>query len=167
MGRAIIFPDHFFTQPFSELLRKEAHPRNRLRLLAMVHLQEGHTLTAVATMVKVHWKTVQSWLQRFRTNGFEGLYESARCGAPRKINKESEQWLAAKIEQLSTDSTGGFITGKMLHQQLQDEKECACSLRTIYNALHYLGLSWISCRSQHPKSNPEQQEAYKKTLPTN
>ncbi len=115
MGRSITYPDNFFSQPFYELFRKEPHPRNRMRLLAMAHLQDGYSMQAVAKMVKVHWKTVQAWMQRFRKDSLSGLYESARSGAPRKISLEAEQWITDKINQLSTKLTGGMITGKALH----------------------------------------------------
>ena len=59
-------------------------------------------------------------------------------------------------------SVGGRITGKQLHKIVCKEFSVNCSLKTIYNTLHRLNLSWISCRSKHPKSDIEVQELYKK-----
>lgn len=147
-------------------MKKESHGRNRIRLLAMHHLQLGKSLKSVAELVRLHWTTVQAWLQRFREFGFTGLFESHRSGAPRKLQAEQESFLSDKIKKLSEDKTDGYITGKELHRMLIDKYNTKCSLKTIYNSLHRLGFSWITSRSIHPKSNTEVQNAYKKTLVT-
>ena len=74
-------------------MKHERHGRNRIRLLAMYHLQLGKTFKAISAIVKSHWKTVQSWLRRFRNDGFDGLFESHRSGTPRKINTQQESAL--------------------------------------------------------------------------
>jgi len=132
----------------------------------MYHLQLGKSLKTISEIVKSHWKTVQSWLRRFRNHGFEGLFESQRSGAPSKLDVLQESALSDKINTLSASKTGGYITGKELHSMLLEEYGAKCSLRTVYNAIHRLGFSWITSRSMHPKSNQEIQNTYKKTSPT-
>ena len=97
------------------MMKHEPHGRNRIRLLAMHHLQLGKSFKAISEIVKSHWKTVQSWLRRFRNHGFEGLFESQRSGAPRKVNALQESVLFDKINRLSESKTGGYITGKEMH----------------------------------------------------
>ncbi|WP_375358352.1 hypothetical protein [Candidatus Tisiphia endosymbiont of Neophilaenus lineatus] len=46
------------------MIKHEPHGRNRIRLLAMYHLQLGKSFKAISEIVKSHWKTVQSWLRR-------------------------------------------------------------------------------------------------------
>ena len=148
-------------------MKHESHGRNRIRLLAMYHLQLGKSFKAISEIVKSHWKTVQSWLRRFRNHGFEGLFESQRSGAPRKINTIQESALFDKINTLSESKTGGYITGKeLLHIMLLEEYGAKCALKTVYNTMHRLGFSWITSRSMHPKSNQETQNTYKKTSQT-
>lgn len=147
------------------MISNEQHGRNRVRLLAMHHLQLGKSLKAISAIIEVHWKTVQSWLRRFRDKGFEGLFESHRSGANKKLNSVQEAFIADTINKLSNSKTGGYITGKELHSMLVQSHNAQCSLRTIYNTLHRLGFSWITSRSIHPKSNQEIQDEYKKTLP--
>ena len=77
-------------------MKHERHGRNRIRLLAMYHLQLGKSFKAISEIVKSHWKTVQSWLRRFRNHGLEGLFESQRSGAPRKINAIQESALLSQ-----------------------------------------------------------------------
>ncbi len=71
------------------MMKHEGHGRNRIRLLAMHHLQLGKSFKEISAIVKSHWKTVQSWLRRFRNHGFEGLFESLLCASytsPLKTN---------------------------------------------------------------------------------
>ena len=145
-------------------MKKESHGRNRIRLLAMHHLQLGKSLKFVSELVKSHWTTVQAWLQRFRQFGFDGLFESSRSGSPRKLHTAAEDFLADKIKTLSEDKTNGYITGKELHQMLIEKYSTECCLRTVYNSLHRLGFSWITSRSVHPKASAVVQDTYKKTL---
>ncbi len=70
---------------------------------------------------------------------------------------ETEQWLHNKIIELSESTTGGYVTGKDIKLWLLKEQETQCSLKTVYNTLHRLGFSWITSRSIHPKSSPEEQ----------
>lgn len=146
-------------------MKKEPHARKRIRLLAMHHIQSGKSLRAVSELVQCHWATVQRWLKKFKEFSFEGLSESYRSGAPRKLTALQEEYLSSKIKELSEDKVNGYITGKELHQILVNQDNIQCSLRTIYNSLHRLGFSWITSRSMHPKSNAEIQDAYKKTFP--
>lgn len=129
----------------------------------MSHLQDGKTLLAVAALLKVHWKTAQSWIKRFREEGYEGLLESSRSGAPKKLNAKQETFIKEKIESLSKNAVGGYITGKDLHKMLCEQMQAKCSLRTVYNTLHRLNFSWITARSKHQHGDHERQEEYKKT----
>lgn len=122
-------------------MKHERHGRNRIRLLAMYHLQLGKSLKVTATIVMAHWKTVQSWLRRFRNHGFDGLFESHRSGASKKLNGFQESFLTDTINRLSSSKTGGYITGKELHHMLVERYGTKCSLRTVYNTMHRLGLS--------------------------
>ncbi|MDQ3654239.1 MAG: helix-turn-helix domain-containing protein, partial [Chloroflexota bacterium] len=68
----------------------------RLRARAqMVLLAAEQHLTApeIATIVRVDQETVRRWLKRYRSEGTEGLHDSPRPGAPRKVT-------AAYLEQL-------------------------------------------------------------------
>ena len=163
MGRPLILPDGFIDHNFKLMIRREPNGRNRIRLLAMHHLQSGKTLKDIAKIVDVHWNTVQSWLRRFRMSGFSGLFESPRSGAPKKITGKAELWLSEKIRILSESKTGGHITGKELQRLLFKKHGISCTLKTIYNKLHQLNYSWITSRSIHPKSSAKAQEQYKKT----
>lgn len=145
MGRSLMFPLGFQDHAFLKMMKTETNARNRVRLLAMHHLQKGKRIKEVAEIVQYHWKTVQSWLRRFREDSFCGLFESPRTGRPRKVTPEAEQWLSDKITSLSEQKTGGYITGGEIQSMLSKKYGISCALKTIYNTY----IDWILAGS-HP-----------------
>jgi len=162
MPNRLLLPENFSKYNFVELSKKEPNPRNRLRLIAMSHIQDGKTLKVVASYVKVHWKSVQRWLTDFRLGGINSLYVKTTKYKPQKLNKEIQNWINDLLESLNSNDTGGYITGKQLHNLIEKEFSINCCLRTVYNTLHRLKYSWITARSKHPKSDLEIQALYKK-----
>ena len=166
MANPILLPQNFASYDFVMMSRKEPNPKNRIRLIAMANIKDGKPLTVVADSIKVHWKTVQSWLSNFRNNGIQGLYVKTRKLKQRKLDETVEKWISEFINALNAKDTGGYITGKQLHILVEKEFSTNCCLRTIYNTLHHLNYSWISSRSKHPKSDEEVQRLYKKLSST-
>ena len=164
MARHIILPDDFHQYDFTKLARKESNPKNRVRLLSMANIKDGMTLKATSKVLKVHWKTIQSWLTNFRAHGISGLYVKTTKHKPTKLHPDVKIWISNFMKVLYSDQVGGRITGTQLLCLVKKHFSVECCLQTIYNTLHHLDLSWISCRSKHPKSDLEVQELYKKTL---
>ena len=162
MSNPIILPSNFHKYDYAKLARKESHPKNRIRLLAMANIKEGMTLEAIGKVLKVNWKTIQTWLYRFRKEGISGLYVRTTKYKPTKLGTKVEQWICDFMKALYSDPTGGSITAKQLLGLVKQHFSVECCLQTIYNTLHRLNLSWISCRSKHPKSDQEVQRLYKK-----
>ena len=112
----------------------------------------------------MHWKTLQNWLTSFRANGISGLYVKTTKHKPSKLSHDVKLWISKFMKTLYSNQIGGRITGTQLLSLVKKRFSVECCLQTIYNTLHDLNLSWISCRSKHPKSDIEVQELYKKTL---
>lgn len=162
MSNPILLPANFETYNFVAMSKKERNPRNKIRLIAMAHIQDGKTLKQTAASLKVHWNTIQTWLRNFRNFGIERLYIKPTKVKPSRISKQAEIWLVNFLTMAGSDDTGGHITGKQLQSIITKEFSIKCCLQTIYNTLHRLKFSWITSRSKHPKSNAEIQELYKK-----
>ena len=162
MSNPILLPANFETYDFVAMSKKEQNPRNRIRLIAMAHIQDGKTLKQAAESLKTHWKTIQTWLRNFRNFGIEHLYVKTTKVKSSKISKQAEIWIVDFLTMLSGQDAGGRITGKQLQSIIAKEFSIKCCLQTIYNTLHKLKFSWITSRSKHPKSDPEIQELYKK-----
>ena len=88
--------------------------------------------------------------------------EKRPAGDKRKLSSEREEEFRQQVEQLQGSLEGGRVRGQDV-QVLLKEKFCVDhALPSVYHVLERCGLSWISARSKHPKSNPEAQEDFKK-----
>ena len=147
---------------FFQLAKKEPHPRTRIRLLALGHLESGRTKTEVAAMFQVSFPTLRTWLVRFIAEGVEGLRDRDGKGRKRKLSSEREEDFRQQVEELQENREGGRVRGQDV-QVLLKEKFCVDhALPSVYHVLERCGLSWISSRSKHPKSDPAAQEQFKK-----
>jgi transposase len=147
---------------FFGFVKREPHPRVRIRLLALGHLGSGKTKTEVAEMFQVSFYALRQWLTRFIAEGIEGLQEKEGKGRKRKLLFEQEEEFRRQVEELQENREGGRVRGQDV-QILLKEKFCVDhALPSVYHVLERCGLSWISSRSKHPKSDPLAQEDFKK-----
>jgi transposase len=161
--KKISLPDKIYDFDFLSLCRKCRDPRLKVRLLAMSHLQDGVGSLEVSKKLKVSRSSVEVWLNRFSNYGLEGLKDLPKSGRKRKFNLENTAKLKSEIVELEKSKSGGTLKGTDIQKYLYSQYNINCCLSSVYNLLHTLGLSWISCRSQHPNGNIKEQLAYKKT----
>lgn len=74
MSNPIHLPANFESYNFVAMSKKERNSKNKIRLIAMTHIQDVKTLKQTAASLKVHWNTIQTWLRNFRNFGIEHLY---------------------------------------------------------------------------------------------
>lgn len=163
-GRKRIISEAINDFDFKKLAKTTAHPRERMRYLAFVHIQEGKSNTEIAAMLKVHRMTVSDWIKRFNIEGIEGLQEKEGRGAKLKLGVSEQEAFRKAVLELQDAKKGGRIKGEDVLKLMEEKFSVTCSLKSVYNALHRVDLVWISGRSKHPKSDPEAQSSFKKTL---
>ncbi|RLA18499.1 MAG: transcriptional regulator [Gammaproteobacteria bacterium] len=144
------------------LAKQEKHSRTRIRWLAMAHLQEGREYHEVATFLCIKVGTVKLWLRKFKADGLNGLQESPRSGAKRKLDPSQETIFKEAVVSLQEKREGGRITGHDIQQLLKEQFKVKCSLSSVYNMLSRLNLVWITVRSKHPKQSQMTQDDFKK-----
>jgi transposase len=132
----------------------------------MAHLQEGRDYHEIATALRVPKITVQGWMQRFKAAGLDGLRESPRSGAKRKLAVDQEAEFKEAVLKLQEQRSGGRITGHDIRALLEEQFQVACCLNSVYNLLARLNLVWITVRSKHPKQSQASQDTFKKTSVT-
>ncbi|MDE1466018.1 IS630 family transposase [Spartinivicinus poritis] len=164
MARIASIPDELYDYDFDALLNREPHPRTRLRLLAMAHLQAGWSQTEIARALRKSNNTIQDWLNRFRRDGLEGLYEQPGRGKKPFLCPSQYNEFKTAVITLQNNRQGGRVQGKDIQQLLLEQFNIDYSLSSIYEVLHKAGLSWITSRSKHPNHSPDKQQAFKKTL---
>lgn len=149
---------------FFQLATKEPHPRVRIRLLALGHLQAGREKMDVANMFQVSLTSLRKWLLRFMKNGVSGLQEGHRQGRNKKLPFDKEEEFRQQVEALQEAREGGRVRGQDIQILLKEKFSVDYALPSVYDVLERCGLSWISSRSKHPKSDPVIQEDFKKNF---
>jgi transposase len=151
---------------FTRLRKQAPHPRTRVRLLGMAHLQEGREYHEIVTALRVRKGTVQGWAQRFKEAGLDGLRESPRSGAKRKLEPSQEAQFKAAVLGLQGQRSGGRATGHDARALLEGRFQVACCPNSVYNLPARLDLAWATVRSKRPKQGQASQDAFKKTSAT-
>jgi transposase len=149
---------------FKKLAKTASHPRERMRYLAFAHIRDGKSNSEIALMLKIHRMTITDWIKKFNEEGINGLKEKEGRGAKQKLNISNHDAFRRAVLELQDKKQGGRIKGKDVLNLMEDKFGIKCTLKSVYNALHRVDLVWISGRSKHPKSDPEAQETFKKTL---
>lgn len=164
MPRKAYLPNEIHNHNFDHLAKNEKDPKARIRMLGMLHLQEGATLTSIAKMLKVRINTVRDWIKSFDEHGLEGLYDDHRSGRKAKLSQEFSDKLIADIQDLQNSRKGGRVKGLDIIELIYNKYNVLYTLNGVYTLLRRLGMSWISARSKHPRSNIESQEEFKKNF---
>lgn len=162
--KTVDLPKNIHDFDFVKLSKNESDPKVRVRLIAMASLKDGTPAIKVADYLKVSRRTVSSWLKRFMKEGLPGLRDKPRSGRKSKLLLEDLDTLKGEIKEINNKLKGGSLTGKDIQELIKKKYSIDYKLSSVYKLLHKIGMSWISCRSKHPDSKPEEQEAFKKTL---
>jgi transposase len=150
------------TTNFFSLAKTEQHPRDRIRLLALGHVKNGTKKQSVAEMFQIHPITLRQWLRRFFHGGIAALKEGFRSGRKKKLPANQEAFFVQEVERLQETRKGGRIRAADIQVLLKEQFCVDYALPSVYHLLERCGLSWISARSKHPKSDPIAQEDFKK-----
>ncbi|SUI86823.1 Transposase and inactivated derivatives [Shewanella morhuae] len=129
-----------------------------MRYLALLHFTEGHSRTAIATMLKVSSTSVNKWVTTYLSQGLSGLDDKPNLG----LSLAQQASLKAFVQQRSLSEQGGRLMAKDLSHFIQSEFGVTFKQANIYRLLHQLGFSWITTHSRHPKQSEAVQETFKK-----
>lgn len=159
-------PATFFEENFRNQAQHASDNRECIRLLGLRLLQKGLSEAEVADLLDVHPQAVYKWLCRYKEGGIESLKDKGGRGRKNILTNEQEQEFKSAVLALQEQREGGRVVGRDIKEMLKNDFGVECFGSTIYTLLHKVGLSCISGRTRHPKSDPEVQEAFKKTSKT-
>ena len=91
---------------------------------------------------------ILTWCQRTPKNG---------------VNDKKEEFNEF-VMQLQKERDGGRIIGEDIVSMIKNKYNESYSVSGVYKLLKRMNMSWVSGRSVHTKSDPEVQEAFKKTF---
>ena len=156
-------PETFFNEDFQNQARHASDNRECIRLLGLRLLQKGFSETEAASLLDVHPQAVYKWLYRYKEGGADSLKDQGGRGRKNTLTDEQEQEFKNAVLTLQEQREGGRVVGRDIKKMLKEKFGIECVNSTVYKLLHKAGLSWISGRTRHPESDPEEQEAFKKT----
>jgi transposase len=147
---------------FEKLYKGEKNTKRKERYLAFVHLKAGKTEIEVAEITRRARQTIDNWVERFIEGGLENLIND-QPGKGRKPFLLEENFAAVRVEIEKLQDKGGHVTANEIQGLLEEKFSVKYKMKSVYDVLERMGLSWISGRSKHPKSDPVAQEEFKKT----
>lgn len=146
------------------MARTESCPRVRERLLGIHNLMLGKNRIEAASSVGRNPEWLRMWVLRYEESGLEGLSDKPKSGQPKFLTDEQESNLVNDIIKLQDDRDGGRITAEEIRLYIIKKYKVEYKSRGVYDLLYRLGLSWVSSRSKHPKSDVNKQKTFKQTF---
>jgi len=146
------------------LARSQSDARMRIRLQAIVMAKQGRTAEEIAGLLDASRRPVQEWVHRYNQAGVNGLRRRPGQGRREKLSPAERDRLCVRIEAGPREEDQVCtLRGKDVQRILEKEFGKLYHLNGVYALLHRLGYSCLMPRPQHPKADPQAQEAFKKT----
>jgi transposase len=139
------------------------------RMLAIALVLEGVDRQTAAETCGMDRQTLRDWVHRYNAEGAAGL--ANRRGVPRSPRLDPAQvaelvsWLEAGPDPAPVPMGDGVVRWRRQDLRARIASAFGVELheRTVGKYLAALGYRRLSVRPRHPKTDPEAQEAFKKT----
>jgi transposase len=164
--RSIHLEAHLSTEELERHAR-QAQTRGAFQRFQALYLIQAQHLSApaVAKALQVSTAAIHQWVHLYNHGGVEGIALKGRGGRRRAYLTLEEE--AALLEDLRFRAGEGLlITAKAVREQAHRRLGHPVSEDYAYDVLHRHGWRKIAPRPAHPESDPEKQEAFKKSFPT-
>ena len=135
------------------------------RMLALALVLEGVDRTRAAESCGMDRQTLRDWVHRYNAEGLAGLSDRHKgARVPRLVPAQMAE-LAAWVEAGPDPARDGVVRWRRsdLARRIASTFGVEVHERTVGTYLAALGYRRLSVRPQHPKSDPEAQETFKKT----
>jgi transposase len=162
MPKKIQLPDDFYNHDFKHLAKIEPHPRTRVRLIGLYHIQNGKNYHQVSKYLLHSISSVKQWVKQYKEQGIDGLKEKQRSGRHSYAGNQQSAIFTA-IVNMQNNKSGGRVRLIDIKDMLADKFNIQYKdINGVYYLITRLGIRWISSRSKHPKQDQEAQDLYKK-----
>ena len=133
-------------------------------MLALALVLEGASREDAARHAGMDRQTLRDWVHRYNTEGLAGLRDRPHLGPTPRLTPEQLAELAQTVEDGPDPATDGVVRWRRVDLQALIKARFAVALheRSVGKLLRRLGFARLSVRPQHPSSDPEAQEAFKK-----
>lgn len=130
----------------------------RTRLHGLWLLRSGRRMREVASVLGVHYRTLQKWVSWYRAGGVDEVlsHRMKGVGQPRFLSEDQERELTEEVE------SGRFRTGGEVREWIESEYGVSYTPGSVYSLLARLGCSPRVPRGLHEKADLRKQELWKK-----
>jgi transposase len=137
------------------------------RLLAIALVLDGSDRASAAEACGMDRQTLRDWVHRYNAEGVAGLCNRPSAGRPPRLGPDERAKIAALVESGPDPEVDGVVRWRRidLKRKIEELFGVAMHERTVGKLLERLGYVRLSTRPQHPGSDPEAQEAFKKVSP--
>ena len=174
MAAPIDLRNDFDSVSLRRLAKRTRDATQSRRLLALAEVYDGGSRTDASRIGGVGLQIIRDWVLRFNARGPDGLVDGKSPGAPSKLNADHRRALAEVVEAGPVPAVDGVVRWRRkdlarwlidLKRKIEERFGVTMHERTVGKQLASLGFRRLSARPQHPKSDPDAQEAFKKTSP--
>jgi transposase len=137
------------------------------RMLAIALVLEGVDRTTAAETCGMDRQTLRDWVHRYNGEGLAGLTNRRGAPRPHRLDPGQVAELMSWLEAGPDPAVDGVVRWRRQDLRARIASAFGVELheRTVGKYLATLGYRRLSVRPRHPKTDPEAQEAFKKTLP--
>lgn len=145
-------------------MRVARKPAQERRLRALLAVARGEHVPRVARMFSVAERAVRNWVHRYNRRGLEGMRDR-RGGRKCRLSAEQLAQVRARLLAAPRPEDGVCsLRGEDIRRILKQEFGIQYARSGVYYFLHRtLGLSYVTPRPLHAKTDPAAQAAFKKT----
>lgn len=135
------------------------------RLHGLLFLCQGMSTYEMGNLLGHSTRTIQYWFYRFHEEGLMGLMDPEGRGRRSSLSPRQQKQLEADLRKLPTvmGYTQGQWDGVLLSHHLVQEFGLKMGVRQCQRLFHHLGFRRRKPRGMIAGTDPEDQEAYKKT----
>ena len=135
------------------------------RMLAIALILDGTDRKTAAENCGMDRQTLRDWVHRYNDTGIEGLSNRRSPGRQPLLSVAQKAELASLVREGPNPETDGVVRWRRIDLKRKIEKCFGVVMheRTVSKQLVKLGFRRLSVRPQHPKSDPDAQDVFKKT----
>ena len=146
------------------LAKAESDARVSRRLLAIANALSGMDRKAAAEAAGMDRQSLRDWIIRYNAHGLEGLRDRWGTGRPGRLEPAEQAELAAIILRGPDPEEGiSAYTLEDLARITQERFGKPFHRASMSRVVRRLGFSRQKARSSHPKKDPAEAEAFKKS----
>ncbi len=164
MGAAIPMRTDYSADDFLKLAQQATDGNQTRRLLALAAIAQGKNRTEAARIGCMNLQTLCDWVHRFNDGGPDGLNNRKSPGPEQRLNEKQLLEIKEMIIKGADLEKHGVVRWRCIDIKAIVKQRYGIDYheRTIGKILRHLGFSHISARPQHPKSDPQRIEIFKK-----